>query len=155
MPLVHHILPSQFIISVYHPDLSSRFMPRNSWFVPHACPSHDQLPQDQVAILGNPEFWQRQKESQIKKEHPHNSHATYFKLFRALFYKSSVIIVDHRSHIDHYVQLPQSSTLQLLEIQTESPQLNWTDREYSRNKITCDFYLYLFCFYFFWAYSYP
>ena len=96
------------IIPVHH--LPSRFIPPNSWFVPHACPPHDQLPQ--VAILGNPEFWQK-KESQSRRKQPH------MQLSQSIWSSILKQFSRHNWSSEPYWSLwPQRPTLQLLEIQT-------------------------------------
>ena len=52
---------------------------------------------------------------------------TFPRVFEDILFGSSFAIIGHQSHIDHYDELPQTSTLQLLEIQTfeKLSQINW------------------------------
>ena len=110
------ILPSQFVIlsiPVYAPKqlvCSTRLPPSR----PVTAASQ------QVAILGNPDFWKK-KESQTNKEQPHMwlSKRT-LEQFEPLFLTSSIIIIDYQSHIimTSYRRSNLDSKLQFLEIQS-------------------------------------
>ena len=112
------------IQQVYHPGLCPETV---GLFHTPASTSRPVIADIQVAILGNPEFWKK-KESQTKKEWlSSHSHVPFPRVFEDILFGSSFAIIGHQSHIDHYDELPQTSTLQLLEIQTfeKLSQINW------------------------------
>ena len=114
-----------------HPGLSSRFMPQNSWFVPWWCwewcwrqvyhlPSR--FMPETVGLFHTPaplttsyhklQFleilsFDRRRGFDRHRRRSHrvrgnNLTCNFPRAFEALFWNSSVVMIDHQSHIDHY-----------------------------------------------------